>query len=208
VGRSLSAIEGEAERLETLVTDLLDLARLDAHQFRLELSEVEPLEILDVAVAALEARADETDVRIELDVPESLPPIETDVVRVRQIVGNLLENAVRWSPGGGVVRLWARAIRHRLVVEVVDDGPGVPPGDRAKIFEPFYSHETPRGHCGTGLGLAISRQLARALGGDLELDPGTGAGSTFRLTLPLIGSETTRIRDEAGEVDSAEPTVA
>jgi two-component system OmpR family sensor kinase len=204
VGRSLSAIESEAERLETLVSDLLDLARLDAHQFRLELTEVEPIEILDVAMAALETRAEEAGVAIELDVPDDLPTIETDIVRVRQIVCNLLENAVRWSPSGGVVHLWARTIRQRLVVEVIDDGPGVPAGDRAKIFEPFYSHETPRGHCGTGLGLAISRQLARALGGDLELDTASPAGSTFRLTLPLASPT----EPDVNKRDAPEQTVA
>ena len=168
IPRSLSAIEAETERLEIMVDDLLDLAKLDAHRFRLELDEVEdPRELLDAAFDAFESEAARQGVAYER-VLGPLPPMVTDGQRVRQIVGNLLDNALRWTPEGGRVVLDAvpRA-GGGLTVTVTDTGPGIPEAEREAIFEPFRSTRTPDGRHGSGLGLAISRQLARALGGDL-----------------------------------------
>jgi len=185
VPRSLSAIEAETERLETMVDDLLDLAKLDAHRFRLELDEVEdPRELLEAAFGALETEAARQDVAYERTLAP-LPPMVTDGQRVRQIVGNLLDNALRWTPEGGRVALEARPdTRGGLTVTVTDTGPGIPESEREVIFEPFRSNPTPDGRQGTGLGLAISRQLARALGGDLTAATRPEGGSRFTLSLP------------------------
>jgi two-component system sensor histidine kinase BaeS len=182
--RSLAAIESEAARLETLVSDLLDMAKLDAHRFRLDLAEVDARELLESAFDAFGSEAARRGVSYERRVAP-LAPLVTDGARVRQIVANLLENALRWTPPGGRVELDAgpRA-RGGLVVTVSDTGPGVPQADREAIFEPFRSSVTPDGRHGSGLGLAISRQLARALGGDLTLTCGEGGGSAFTLRLP------------------------
>jgi signal transduction histidine kinase len=182
--RSLAAIESEAARLETLVSDLLDMAKLDAHRFRLDLAEVDARELLESAFDAFGSEAARRGVSYERRVAP-LAPLVTDGARVRQIVANLLENALRWTPPGGRVELDAgpRA-RGGLVVTVSDTGPGVPEADREAIFEPFRSSVTPDGRHGSGLGLAISRQLARALGGDLTLTCGEGGGSAFTLRLP------------------------
>ncbi len=188
VPRSLAAIEGEATRLETLVADLLDLARLDTHRFKLDLARVEPADVIDRAFDAMEAEATARGVAYERRI-DPMPSVVTDETRVQQIVVNLLDNALRWTPEGGTVRLEGRALATGGVsVTVTDTGPGVPDGDRERIFDAFQSFETPDGRRGSGLGLAISRQLARALGGDVRVESREGAGSRFVLELPAKGA--------------------
>jgi len=184
VARSLAAIEGEAARLETLVADLLDLARLDAHRFKLDLARVEPGEVLDRAFDAMEAEAASRGVAYERRI-EPLGPVITDEGRVRQIVSNLLDNALNWTPRGGTVRLEGRGRPDGGFTAVVSDtGPGIPHAEQERVFDPFQSLETPDGYRGSGLGLAISRQLARALGGEVRVESRLGAGSRFILELP------------------------
>ncbi len=184
VPRSLAAIESEAARLEHLVTDLLDLSRLDARRFPLDLSEVRPGEVLDRAFDAMQAQAGARGLRFERGIDE-LPVLVTDESRVQRIVGNLLDNAIHWTPRGGIVRLEGRARPGGgFTATVSDSGPGIAAADRERIFEAFHSQETPDGRRGSGLGLAISRQLARALGGDVRLETRDGDGSRFILEVP------------------------
>jgi len=188
VARSLAAIEGEATRLETLVADLLDLARLDTHRFKLDLSRVEPTDVIDRAFDAMEAEATARGVAYERRI-DPIPSVVTDEARVQQIVVNLLDNALRWTPAGGTVRLEGRALPPGgFAVSVTDTGPGVPDRDVERIFDAFQSFETPDGRRGSGLGLAISRQLARALGGDVRVESREEAGSRFVLELPAKGA--------------------
>ncbi len=187
VPRSLSAIEGEAARLESLVADLLDLARLDAQRFDLDLTSVEPAGVLDRAFDAMQAEAVNRGVSFERGI-DTLRPMVTDESRVQRIVSNLLDNAIRLdptrrdgppggarAPGGRFPRL---GDRHR---------PRDPRVQQERIFEAFQSQETPDGRRGSGLGLAISRQLARALGGDVRVESREGVGSRFVLDVPDRG---------------------
>jgi two-component system, OmpR family, sensor kinase len=184
VPRSLAAIEGEAARLEALVADLLDLARLDAHRFPLDLAEVDPAGVLDRAFDAMEAEAATRDISFERGI-EHLAHIVTDESRVHRIVSNLLDNAIAWTPRGGTVRLEGRRRPGGgFSAAVSDTGPGIPEAVREEIFEPFRSSETPDGRRGSGLGLAISRQLARALGGEVRVESREGRGSRFILEVP------------------------
>jgi signal transduction histidine kinase len=190
VPRSLDAIEAEAARLDGLVADLLDLAKMEAHRFSLNLAELRPDELLEQAFDAFGSEAARRDLRYERRL-EPLPTVVTDGARVRQIVGNLLDNALRWTPAGGTVRLEARERAGGLEVVVADTGPGIAEADHEAVFEPFRWEPTPDGRAGTGLGLTIARQLARALGGDLTVESREGAGSRFRLTLPARTTEPT-----------------
>jgi signal transduction histidine kinase len=184
VPRSLAAIENEAARLEVLVADLLDLARLDAHRFTLDMAEVRPAEVLERAFDALEPEALTRQVGFERDI-DALPPVVTDEGRVQRIVGNLLDNAIHWTPPGGTIRLEGAPLPDGGFTAVVSDtGPGVPAEERERIFDAFHSSESPDGRHGSGLGLAISRQLARALGGDVRMEPRDGGGSRFVLEVP------------------------
>ncbi|MFP5450805.1 MAG: ATP-binding protein [Thermoleophilia bacterium] len=193
VDRSLNAILSESGRLEGLVADLLDLARLDADRFRVELSPMDVGTALRDAVAAVAAQATRSGVTVRATAADGLPVIVTDDRRVRQIVGNLLDNAIRWAAREGSVDVDARPRPGGgVLVSVRDDGPGVEPERREEIFAPFSSSDTPEGHRGAGLGLAISRELSRALGGDLHVEDAPGGGSLFVLTLPARAPE--RIR--------------
>lgn len=184
VPRSLSAIEGEAARLESLVADLLDLARLDSQRFDLDLSPVEPAGVLDRAFDAMQAEAVNRGVAFERGI-DRLQPVVTDESRVQRIVSNLLDNAIHWTPRGGTVRLEGhQRAGGGFSASVSDTGPGIPPSEHERIFEAFQSRETPDGRRGSGLGLAISRQLARALGGDVRVESREGTGSCFVLDVP------------------------
>jgi signal transduction histidine kinase len=176
---SLTVIAAEAERLERLVGDVLDLAKLDAHRFTVLQEEVDMGRLVDGAYAAFseEARRRGIDYRCEV---EAKPVIVSDGDRVLQIISNLLSNAFRWTPDGGTIGLELSATDGTVYVAVDDSGPGIPPSERERIFRPFWSHDGG----GTGLGLAIANELAAALGGRIGLESSADTGSRFELVLP------------------------
>ena len=176
---SLAVIEEEAMRLERLVGDVLDLAKLDAHRFTVLEEEVDMRELCERAYAAFGevARLRAIDYRRDFD---ANPVIVTDGDRVLQIISNLLSNAFRWTPEGGRVALALGADNGAVSVVVSDSGPGISPEERERIFRPFWS----RDGGGTGLGLAIARELAVALGGRIDLRSEPGLGARFELLLP------------------------
>jgi signal transduction histidine kinase len=181
VQSSLDVIASEADRLERLVGDVLDLAKLQAHRFTVRQEEVDLGRVLDHAYSAFteEARRREIDYVLETD--GEPPVIVSDGDRVLQVISNLLSNAFRWTPDGGHVELGLVAANGAVRVDVSDSGPGIRSEDRTRIFEPFISQDVN----GTGLGLPIARELALALGGRIELASVPGEGSRFRLVLPV-----------------------
>jgi two-component system sensor histidine kinase BaeS len=176
---SLAVIEVEAMRLERLVGDVLDLAKLDAHRFTVLQEEVDMEQLTETAFTAFgeEARRRAIDYRSEI---RAHPVIVTDGDRVLQIISNLLSNAFRWTPEGGRIWVELAAENGNVSVAVNDTGPGIRPDERDRIFRPFWS----RDGGGTGLGLAIARELALALGGRIDLQSEPGLGSRFELVLP------------------------
>jgi signal transduction histidine kinase len=176
---SLDVIASESARLERLVGDVLDLAKLEAHRFTLLQEEVDMATLCDQAYTAFGEEARRR--RIEYDKNfEASPTIVTDGDRVLQIITNLLSNAFRWTPDGGRVELDLAAPDGIVSVAVGDTGPGVPREEQERIFRPFWS----RDDSGTGLGLAIASELAVALGGRIKLDSPSDGGSRFELVLP------------------------
>ena len=178
--RSLGVIAEEALRLERLVGDVLDLAKLDARRFAVLREEVDMRALSERAYAtfAEEARRRGLEYRLELDEGAVLV---TDGDRVLQVISNLLANAVKWTPAGGTVELSLARSDGEVTVTVADTGPGIRPEERERVFRPFWSGDGG----GTGLGLPIAHELAVALGGRLELESVPGRGSRFRLVLPL-----------------------
>ncbi|HEX3224832.1 MAG TPA: HAMP domain-containing sensor histidine kinase [Gaiellaceae bacterium] len=176
---SLEVIGEEAMRLERLVGDVLDLAKLDAHRFTVLQEEVDMQQLSERAYAAFGEEARRRGIDYRLDVRAS-PVILTDGDRVLQIIVNLLSNAFRWTPEGGRIELGLTSENGSVEVAVADTGPGITPEERERIFRPFWS----RDGGGTGLGLAIARELALALGGQISLDTEPGRGSRFVLLLP------------------------
>jgi signal transduction histidine kinase len=176
---SLDMIASESARLERLVGDVLDLAKLEADRFTVLQEEVDMGRLCDQAYAAFGEEARRR--RIDYDKNfEASPTIVTDGDRVLQIITNLLSNAFRWTPDGGRVELDLAAPNGIVSVAVGDTGPGVPREEQERIFRPFWS----RDDSGTGLGLAIARELAVALGGRIKLDSPPDGGSRFELVLP------------------------
>jgi signal transduction histidine kinase len=177
--KSLDIISLEAERLERLVGDVLDLAKLDTHRFTLLSEEVDMERLIDRAYSAFgeEARRRSIDYRRTIG---ARPVIETDGDRVLQVISNLLANAFRWTPDGGRVGVELAQVDGTIRVAVDDTGPGIPQDEQERIFRPFWSRD---GH-GTGLGLAIAHELAAALGGRIDLATAPGRGSRFELVLP------------------------
>jgi two-component system, OmpR family, sensor kinase len=177
---SLAVIRAETDRLARLVRDVLDLARMEAHQFTLEEEEVELRRLVEQAYQSFTEEARRRGIDYECSFAAD-PVISTDGDRVLQVVSNLLDNAFAWTPDGGRVALELAAENGKIAVSVSDSGPGIGPAERERIFRPFWS----RAGDGTGLGLPIARQLAHALGGELALESEVGKGSRFELRLPV-----------------------
>ncbi|MFI5625650.1 DUF4153 domain-containing protein [Nocardioides sp. NPDC051685] len=189
VGSEPAALQtalGQAERLSRLVEDLLDLARVDAGKAPLSTASVDLGPLLEACVA--EVRANGRPVSYEIDVPVSLV-VDADADRLSQLVVNLLDNASRHSPRGGVVTVRAGLDEpDGYHLEVLDSGPGVPVADRGRVFEPFGTLSASGEGGGTGLGLAIARWVTDLHGGSIAfLDPfpGAAAGARVRVDLPL-----------------------
>jgi signal transduction histidine kinase len=176
---SLDVIAAECGRLERLVGDVLDLAKLEANRFTVLTEEVEMQRLCEQAYRAFaeEARRRGIDYRRRFD---AAPTIQSDGDRVLQIISNLLANAFRWTPDGGTVELELAAENGTVSVAVDDSGPGIRSQERERIFRPFWSQDS----TGTGLGLTIARELALALGGRIDLESEPGRGSRFELVLP------------------------
>ncbi len=177
---SLDVVAGETIRLERLVGDVLDLAKLNAHRFTVHAEEVDISVLVERAHASFGEEARRREIEFELAADEA-PTIVTDGDRVLQVITNLLANAFRWTPDGGNVSIVWGAGNGVVRIDVRDSGPGIAPDERERIFVPFIS----RDNHGTGLGLPIARELAHALGGRVELDSKVGEGSVFSLILPL-----------------------
>jgi signal transduction histidine kinase len=176
---SLEVISEEAARLERLVGDVLDLAKLGSRRFTVLREEVDMGRLLDRAYAAFGEEARRRRIDYEQNV-SARPVVTSDGDRVLQIISNLLANAFRWTPDGGRIELSLASANGGVRVAVSDTGPGISAEEQERIFRPFWS----RDGGGTGLGLAIARELALALGGRIDLDTEPGKGSRFELILP------------------------
>ncbi len=180
VAASLDVVANEATRLERLVGDVLDLAKLRAHRFTVHTEEVDMGRLVSHAHDSFGDEARRREIVFTVEGADGAPTVITDGDRVLQVITNLLKNAFRWTPDGGTVALALASSNGTVRVEVSDTGPGISADDASRIFSPFVSSDTQ----GMGLGLPIARELAGALGGRIELETTPGSGSRFRLVLP------------------------
>jgi len=179
----LALISDETSRLSDLVGDVLDTSRIEAGTFGYVFREVSIGQLVRDTVAAASVAQDE--VRVEGRVREPLPAVRGDAERLRQVLANLVENAVKYSTAGSVVRVEAAPDDGRICVRVSDDGPGIAPADQDVIFEKFGRAHGGQAKPGTGLGLFIARAIAEAHGGALGVESEPGRGAAFTLQLPL-----------------------
>lgn len=182
---SLEAIDRSADRLTELIDHLLDMSRLDAGLLRLEMQPVEPHEIFSAAVT--EARLRAPKYRFKTTFDSVLPEIDADGRRLRQVIDNLLDNAIKYSPEKTVITVSVEAKPEELQISVTDQGIGIPADELHKIFERMYRIEQKleKDPGGLGLGLSFCKALVAAHGGRIWVESQVGKGSTFYFTLPL-----------------------
>jgi PAS domain S-box-containing protein len=185
--RDVERIHQAQEHLMALVNMILDFAKLEGGPIELSMAEIPIEETLRAADALLEPQFAKKEITYTHHTGDSTLTVFADREKVQQIILNLLANAMRFTPSGGAVDLDWRIENDNVVVRVRDTGPGIPDAKTEQIFEPFVQLREPGSapSGGTGLGLAISRDLARAMGGDVNVKSSVGAGSVFTLTLPL-----------------------
>jgi two-component system sensor histidine kinase KdpD len=179
----LQTIADEADRLNRLVRNLLDMTRLESGALTVK-KEWQPLEeVVGAALTRLEKQLGDREVTVRL--PADLPLVPLDSVSIEQVLINLLENALKYTPPGSPIEISARQIANGVEVEVADRGPGIPQGQEERIFEKFQRARDAK-H-GVGLGLTICRGIVAAHGGRAYAENRHGGGAVFRFTLPIEG---------------------
>lgn len=182
----LKVIHQESLRLCRLVDELLDLARLESGKTTWELNPIDMADLLPGVLRKLKPQLEERDLRVDLEVPAGFPAVPGNEERIEQVLINLLQNAIRYSPPGGVIKVSAFYSPSTVTVSISDEGPGIPEEDLPHIWERFYRVEKSRSRAfgGTGLGLAIVKQIVEKHGGKVIVQSRQGEGSTFSFTLP------------------------
>ena len=203
-----------SRRLLELITELLDLAKIEAGRMEVRPSEVSIADTVEGLINLIQPQADAKGIQVTQQIPRDLPLLRTDPGKLQQILFNLLANAVKFTPKEGTVTLAARREpagderneTTHVRLSVTDTGPGIAEADRERIFEQFTQVQTglEREQGGTGLGLTISQELAHLLQGRLELESTPGEGSTFSLVLPLdLEAQSTPLMPEEGKATTA-----
>ncbi len=188
-GTLLRVIAEEAARLGEIVNDLLLAGQLDSGSLQVQIEACDPLEIVRAELESAQAHAPES-VELALDAPEGLPAVSADPSQLRQVVANLIDNAIKYSPSGGAVTVSLKIDNGNVRLAVSDSGIGIPPGERRRIFEKFYrlDPEMTGGIGGTGLGLYICRELVRRIDGRIWVEENGGRGSTFVVEIPRVAA--------------------
>lgn len=183
--RLIDGLHRNAERLARILTDLLDLSRLDAGQYRLDLTSVPMRALAEQSISALEPQAAQRNVAVSIVIPEDLV-VQADPKALDQILINLVDNGVKYTRPAGNVWIEARPDADGVRIEVRDDGPGIAPKHRERVFERFYRADPSRSReaGGTGLGLSIVKHLVESMHGEVGVEPNTPTGSVFWLRLP------------------------
>ncbi len=181
----IDGLHRNAERLARILADLLDLSRLDAGQYRLELSTVAVKALTEQSLTAIETQAVARGITVAVEIPDGLT-VEADPKALDQILVNLIDNAIKYTRAEGRVWVAARADGDHVRIEIRDDGPGIAEKHRARLFERFYRADPSRSReaGGTGLGLSIVKHLVESMDGEVGVQPNTPQGSIFWVRLP------------------------
>lgn len=182
---ALERAQAQVARMDRLISELLDRSRIAAGALTLDVGTFDVSAVVGEVIAQHETGEKP---QISFEHPKTQVLIRGDAIRVAQIVGNLMTNALKYAPAGSPVRVSLTVVGGEALILVEDQGVGVPAEEQGRLFEPFFRGTRTRGKPGTGLGLHISRRLAERHGGRLWLERSTDAGSTFALALPIAGA--------------------
>jgi signal transduction histidine kinase len=185
--QTLQVMLAQSERLGRLVEQLLDLSRLESGEVPLQREEVPLAPLVTQVVSEIEVARSHREVRLARELPEDLPAVDADRERVHQVLFNLVDNAIRFTPEGGAVTIAAHRHNGSVEVSVADTGVGIPPEHLPRLFERFYRVDSARARDegGTGIGLAIARSVVEAHGGHIKAESELGKGSVFTFDLPV-----------------------
>src|SRR4029077_3832800 len=185
--RFVEIIREHAARLARLTEDLLKLSRIEAGQLKLEFRPVSVTQLIESCIETAQLKAVPRQLSLQTRLPERLPPVRGDSNSLQEVLQNLLDNALQYTPAGGKIEVSAAYTDGRVVVTVADTGIGIPQVEQERIFERFYRVDAARSRQagGTGLGLSIARHIMEAHGGRLWVESAVGEGSRFHFSLPV-----------------------
>lgn len=183
----LLIINKEAERLSRLIDELLNLSKIEDDKFEPNLEPFDINDLIKRTVTIIQSRAAEKNLTVELDLPPDLPLVQGDPDMIKQVLLNLIDNAINYTQAGGTVRIITAVEQDEIKVDVQDNGLGIPPENISRIFERFYRVDKARSRelGGTGLGLSIVKHIVDAHKGKVQVESKVGKGSTFSFLLPL-----------------------
>jgi two-component system phosphate regulon sensor histidine kinase PhoR len=184
--RFVEIIRDHAARLARLTEDLLELSRIEAGELKLEFQPVSVRQLVDSCVETASLKAGTKQLGLDVAVPEGLPAVRGDANRLQEVLQNLLDNAVQYTPSGGKIEVAAANSNGQIVFTVTDTGIGIPQAEQSRIFERFYRVDAARSReaGGTGLGLSIARHIVEAHGGRIWVESTVGEGSRFHFSIP------------------------
>ncbi|MEJ2047318.1 MAG: ATP-binding protein, partial [Dehalococcoidia bacterium] len=181
----LTSIDSEVDRMTQIVAELTELSRIETGKAEFNLEETNLNLLVKETMAQLSPYAERQGVAVATDLSDNLPPVTADRERIRQVVTNLLHNAIKFSHQGGRVVISTRQEGGYVSVSIADKGIGIAREDLPHVFERFYKADKSRSGGGTGLGLAIAKHVVQAHGGEISVQSEEGKGSVFSFTLPL-----------------------
>lgn len=181
----LTRIDSEVARLTQLVAELTELSRIETGKAELKKEPVNLNQLVEEVIAQLSPQAERQKLSISQDCAADLPSVPADKDRVRQVIANLVHNAIKFTRPGGRITITTKTLEGSVVVDIADTGIGIPEEDLARVFERFYKGDKARAGEGTGMGLAIAKHVVEAHGGNIWVQSVEGKGSTFSFSLPL-----------------------
>ena len=181
----LTKIASEIDRLTQMVAELTELTRIETGKTELRLETVNLNQLIKEIIKQLSPQAEVQQLSIKKDLDATLPPVQADAGRIRQVIINLTHNAIKFTPPGGNITIASCSDKNSVTIDVTDTGIGISRSDLPHVFERFYKADRARSSGGTGMGLAIAKHVVEAHGGSIQVQSEEGKGSTFSFTLPL-----------------------
>jgi two-component system phosphate regulon sensor histidine kinase PhoR len=184
-GDFLARIDSEVDRLTQLVAELTELSRIETGKTGLKKEPVDLNQLVDEVIVQLSPQADRRNLSVAREFAADLPSVPADKDRLRQVIANLVHNAIKFTSAGGRITITSRGLEGSVVLGIADTGIGISGEELPRVFERFYKGDRARAGEGTGMGLAIAKHIVEAHGGTIWVESEEGKGSTFSLSLPL-----------------------